>query len=128
MRKMRKPDQKTTSLRLKGWNGAEKWTERHIYNLLLHVLTQFQLPSSVWRGDRRGRALFQGQKRWNPYISSSNWLWRLIFRYVFQLLIFYWLAKTGAKFCVSDPSATPSQIGTWLNSDPSSSPLIYRYI
>ena len=31
--------------------------------LLRSVRKNFQLPNLIWRGDRRGTALFQGQKR-----------------------------------------------------------------
>ena len=60
MIEMPKPDQKTTSLGLKGVEmglksrDTPKGTFRHVLN----VHTEFQLPSSIWREDRGGTALF----------------------------------------------------------------------
>ena len=36
---------------------------------LLNVLTKFQLPSSIWKGNMGGTALFQGQKEGKFLIS-----------------------------------------------------------
>ena len=38
---------------------------------VLNVHTKFQLPTSIWRGDRGGAALFHGQKGGkSPYLFS----------------------------------------------------------
>ena len=60
MIEMKKPDQKTTSLRLRGDEMVLKSRDPQRENLghLLNVRTEFQLPSPIWRGDKGGTALF----------------------------------------------------------------------
>ena len=60
MNKMKKPDQKTTSLGLRGVEMGLKNQNPQKAHLehLLNVHTQFQLPSLIWRGDRGGTAPF----------------------------------------------------------------------
>ena len=55
-----KPDQKTTSLRLKGVEMGLKSLDPQKAHLghLLNVRTLFQLPSLIWRGDKGGTEHF----------------------------------------------------------------------
>ena len=68
---MRKINQKTTSVELQGNEIGMKGRDpqkTHL-RLLLNVHTEFQLSSSIWRRDRGGTALFQGQKGAKSHIA-----------------------------------------------------------
>ena len=73
MRKLKKTDQKTTSLGLWGSEiglQSRDLQQSHIESLL-NAHTKFQLPSSIWKRDRVGTVLFQGQKGGkSPYLLS----------------------------------------------------------
>ena len=74
MKKIRKTEQKTAFLKL---GGGEMWLKsRDLQNAhlrsLFNVRTKFQLPSSIWRRDRGGIALFWDQKgEETPYTSPN---------------------------------------------------------
>ena len=65
VRKMRKTDQTTTSLRLCGAEmrlKSRRDPQQAHLGPLLNIYTELQLPSSIWRGDRQETALFQDKK------------------------------------------------------------------
>ena len=93
-------------MRLKSWD-PQKAHWRH----LLNVHTKFQLPSPIWRGVRRGTALFWGQKWGKTHISPPNWLRGSIFGYVIQLQIIYQLAKKGQFLRLWPLSTSSTKLG-----------------
>ena len=100
MRKLRKPDQKTIFLRLWG-NAMDLKThnpQKERLGCLMNVYIKFPFPSSIWRGDRRGTVLFQGQKRGKTFISPllidlGSWFSDMLYDFSFSI---NWLKKKAS--------------------------------
>ena len=93
------------------WGWKVETPKRHIQIPLLNLLTKFQLPSSIWRGDKEGTAFFKVKKGWNPHISPPNWLgsWFLDMLYNFWFAI-NWLKK-GKNLHVWPFSTSYTELG-----------------
>ena len=98
---------------------------------ILNVHTKFQLPSSIWRVDIKGTALFQSQKEGkSSYLSPPHLIdlgggfFDMLYNFRFSI---NWLKKgqilRSWPFRTSSPLSHP-QKETWLNFDSILSPLI----
>ena len=72
MVEMKKADQKTISLGLREVEMGLKSLDPQKAHLryLLNVHTKFQLLSPIWKGNRKGTALFELKKGEIPYLPS----------------------------------------------------------
>ena len=105
--KIRKKEHKHHSFEgVRRWDGPEKSRPPH---LAINFVAQF--------GGKVGeeKHFFNIKKEENSHISFLNSLGGLIFWYVIQLLIFYWLARIGEIFEFWSFSTPPSKKGyNWI--------------
>ena len=106
---MRKLDKETTSLGLRGneMKLKSRNTQKTHLGPLLYLHTKFQLPSPIWRGDKKGATLFQGQKEGEMLISPLLIDLRDNFFIQYTTFDFLSIDIERGKFCVFDPSAPP---------------------
>ena len=111
MKKIEKKGQKPTSLQpWEGEMGLKSRTPQMVRpRSLLNVLSKFQLPTSIWRGDRRGTSLFQGLKEGKSHIPLPNWLYGLIFLLCYTTCDF--LSIGLANFAFLTPQHPSSKLG-----------------
>ena len=115
IRKMRKTYQKTTSLGL--WGGEMELKSRDLLKAhlgsLLNVHTKSQLPNSIWRRDRGGAALLQGQKGGEILVSPLQiYLVGWFFDKLYDLcMIFDQLAGKGANFAILTTQHASPKLG-----------------